>query len=114
MKLSRRAHSENVRYGFERERRIARYLSRCGAYVTPSPGSRGPYDIEVRWRSCLWLVQVKSSRSGVPRWLSRAEKQQLLQCCRAKKAQAIVALSSKERTLYYTATSRQRIFLSRL
>jgi Holliday junction resolvase len=114
MKLSRKIHSANVLYGFERERRIARYLSKCGADVTQSPGSKGPYDIEVRWRSCVWLVQVKSSRTGVPRWLSKAEKQLLLQCSRSKKAKAIVALSSNQRTFYYSASTKKRIFLSQL
>jgi hypothetical protein len=99
MKISIRNHPMKAPSGFERERRMARYLSRCRAYVAPSPGSRSPYHLEIRWRSCLWLVQVRSSRSGVPRWLSKAERQQMLQCCQAKAVNAIVALSSKERTL---------------
>ena len=106
MKSLTRNHPAKARAGFERERRRARYLSRGSAYITASPGL---YGVEVRWRSCAWLLQARSSRSGVPRWLSRAERHQLLQCCQAKEANAIVRLKSKERTLYNTMKTRQRL-----
>jgi hypothetical protein len=110
MKIWRRVRPMNAP---TRKRCTARHLVHCRAYTTPSHGSEGLYELEIRWRSCVWLVQLKSSRAGVPRWLSRAEKQQLLQCCQRKKLQPIIALYTKERTLYYTANTRQRIASSR-
>jgi hypothetical protein len=105
MKISSRRHPARLCEDLKRERRDTRYWFRCRTDTT-SPGSKSSYHLEVRWRSCLWLVQVRSSRSGVPRWLSRAERQQMLQCCQAKAINAIVALNSKERILSYTARVR--------
>lgn len=53
--------------GRKAERRVARALSNAGAKTTLSPGSRGPADLKAEFSSgTAWLVQVKSSKSGVP------------------------------------------------
>lgn len=102
--------SNDVRHGFAREKAIARYLTRRGAAVEVSPGSRGPADVTARWSTTTWKIQVKASRRGKAKPTRPNERERLQAAASGASQRAVLAYSNAGRTTYHCAVTGERIY----
>jgi hypothetical protein len=107
----RHRHSDRTLYGYDAEDTVADYLSRCGAAIGMSPGSRGPIDVYAEWSpSKRWGVQVKASRDGDAKLPRPAERERLIRACRDWRARPVIALVDDGRTKYLDGRTGERIY----
>lgn len=103
--------SKDTLHGFERELAIGRYLARTGATVRVSDGSRGAADVTAIWPgNKTWLIQAKSSRTGVPQMPGPDERRRLQCVANLNRAAAVIALVAGTRTRYFDAWTGDRVY----
>ena len=98
-----------ARKGAKAEQKIASSLRRAGASVELSPNSRTSADLEAKWPSKDWLVQVKSSLKGKAPSLSQQGRAALLARARRNNATPVLATVEKGKIGYESLRSGRKL-----
>ena len=102
--------TDQLKYGIEKEKKIASTLKRMGAKVDTSSGSRGAADLKVKFPTGRkWAIQVKSTRSGKPAKPSTKDLGRLKISASKSGATPVVALVSPKGVDFVSARSGRKL-----
>lgn len=102
--------TNQLKYGIQKEKKIANVFKKSGAKVELSPGSRGAADLKVKFATgTKWNVQVKSTRKGEAAMPSPKDLGRLKISASRTGATAVVARVSPEGVDFVSARTGKKL-----
>lgn len=96
--------TDKYNYGRNKEKMVAKSLTKKGANVTLSPGSKGAADVTAKFKNKKWLVQVKSSKVGKPKSPNSKDLGRLKSSATKSKATPVIAKVEGNKVTYTSAS----------
>ena len=100
--------AKQIKFGIQKEQRVAQSLRSYGAKIVRSPLSRGAADLKAKFPTrTKWNIQVKATRRGTPANPSPRDLGRLKQSARMDSATAVVAKVYPQKIEYESAKGKK-------